>query len=130
MGMQNEYPDGKKVTLHTAMSWIFGVGFIVGGLFSPTTPGPACLILTICTGIFVLPPFQRMLRLRMRIELSTGACWGIVFVLLVSVGVVLSAGVQHASCTNPDVRKEWRQFTKAERGAFLRASQVRPRRLQ
>jgi len=81
--------DIKKVGVRLVFAWIFSVLFILSGvglLFNSPLSG----ILMLVAGVFILPPFSKMLKEKANLEISTWLKIIIVLVLLVIVGTMMS----------------------------------------
>jgi hypothetical protein len=81
----------KKVTLGSIASWVFGVLFGLAGLGLLTDQKFAAGIASLIIAFALLPPANKLLKEKMKFELSTGVKWVIVIVGLVVIGMTTNS---------------------------------------
>jgi len=98
--------ETKKITVRMVFAWIFSILFIVGGvgmLFNSPLSG----VLTFIAGVIILPPFNKMLKEKANIEISTWLKIIIVLVLLVIAGTVLPSEDEDDTSVINDCNPNW-----------------------
>jgi len=96
--------ETKKIGVRLVFAWIFSVLFILSGvglLFNSPISG----ILMLVAGVFILPPFTKILKEKANLEISTWLKIIIVLVLLVIAGTMMNTNSLNISDNSGEVNQ-------------------------